>query len=202
MYKLYLHPYSQHSRRVVSLLEETGLDYEPIPVDLANGEHLSAEFLAVNPNHQVPTLVDGDIKLHESNAILRYLCVKHDLADWYPADLPARATVEQWLDWAQCRLGPAVINIVFNRVFLGDKGDQEAIARGLKQMIELSRILEKDLEGKVFLAGVKPTIADLALASNMFQLGLAKEMPDTENIQGWYSRICELEGYRKSLPPK
>ena len=202
MYKLYLHPYSQHSRRVVSLLEETGLEYEPIPVDLANGEHMSAEYLAINPNHQVPTLIDGDIKLHESNAILRYLCAKHALTDWYPDDLPARAVVEQWLDWAQCRQGPAVINIVFNRVFLGDKGDQKAIESGLKQMVELSGILEKDLAGKVFLAGDKPTIADLAIASNLFQLGLAKEMPDSENIQGWYGRVCELEGYRKSLPPQ
>jgi glutathione S-transferase len=202
MYKLYLHPFSQHSRRVVSLLEEAGLEYEPIPVDLANGEHVSADYLAINPNHQVPTLVDGDIKLHESNAILRYLCVKHALTDWYPDDLPARAAVEQWLDWTQCRLGPAVVAIVFNRLFMGDKGDQEAIARGLEQMVELSDNLEKELAGKMFLAGDRPTIADLALASNLFQLGMAKEMPGSENIQGWYGRISELEGFRKSLPPK
>ncbi len=202
MYKLYQYPFSQHSRRVVSLLEEAGLEYESILVDMANDEHRSAQYRALNPNHQVPTLLDGDIKLHESNAILRYLCVKHALTDWYPDDLPARAAVEQWLDWTQCRLGPAVTAIVFNRVFMGDKGDQEAIAHGIKQMIELSDILEKDLAGKVFLAGDKPTIADLALASNLFQLGLAKEMPDSENIQGWYGRVCELEGFVKSLPPK
>ena len=99
MYKLYQHPYSQHSRRVVSLLEETGLEYEPMLVDLLNAEHMSAQYLAINPNHQIPTLVDGDTRLHESNAILRYLCVKHALTDWYPDDLPARAAVEQWLDW-------------------------------------------------------------------------------------------------------
>jgi glutathione S-transferase len=200
MYQLYLHPYSQHSRRVVSLLEEAGLEYEPIPVDLLNGEHLSAQYLAINPNHQVPALIDGETRLYESNAILRYLCVKNGLTDWYPEDLPARAAVEQWLDWTQCRLGPAVVSIVFNRVFLGDKGDQEAIARGLEQMVELSAILEKELEGKVFLAGDRPGIADLALASNMFQLGLAGEIPDTENIQNWYARVCELKGFQKSLP--
>jgi len=202
MYKLYQYPFSQHSRRVVSLLEEAGLEYESILVDMANDEHRSAQYRALNPNHQVPTLLDGDIKLHESNAILRYLCVKHALTDWYPDDLPARAAVEQWLDWTQCRLGPAVTAIVFNRVFMGDKGDQGAIAHGIEQMVELSDILEKDLAGKVFLAGDKPTIADLALASNLFQLSLAKEMPDSENIQGWYGRVGELEGFVKSLPPK
>ena len=200
MYQLYLHPYSQHSRRVVSLLEEAGLEYEPFKVDLLNGEHMSAQYLAINPNHQVPALIDGQTSLYESNAILRYLCVKNDLTDWYPDDLPARAAVEQWLDWTQCRLGPAVVSIVFNRVFLGDKGDLEAIARGLEQMIELSAILEQELEGKVFLAGDRPSIADLALASNIFQLGLAGEIPDTENFQNWYARVCEIEGFQKSLP--
>ena len=93
-------------------------------------------------------------------------------------------------------------SIVFNRVFMGDKGDQAAIARGIEQMVELADILENDLDGKVFLAGDGPTIADLALASNLFQLSLAKEMPVTDNIQGWYARVCTLEGFVKSLPPK
>ncbi len=201
MYRLYQYPFSQHSRRVVSLLEEAGLEYEPILVDMARGEHQSTSYLAINPNHQVPTLLDGDIKLHESNAILRYLCVKNGLSDWYPEELPARAAVEQWLDWTQCRLGPAVTAIVFNRLFAGDKGDQEAIAQGLEQMVELSDILEKELQGKIFLAGERPSIADLALASNLFQLGMAGEIPDSTNIQGWYGRVSQLDGYQKSLPP-
>jgi glutathione S-transferase len=91
MYILYHFPYSQHARRVVSLMEEAGLPYELRHVDMAKGAHRSAEYLAINPNHQVPTLIDGEIKLHESNAILRYLCVKHGLNAWYPQELPLRA---------------------------------------------------------------------------------------------------------------
>jgi glutathione S-transferase len=67
-------------------------------------------------------------------------------------------------------------------------------------MVELSAILEKELEGKIFLAGDRPSIADLALASNMFQLGLAGEIPDSENILSWYARVGELDGFQKSLP--
>ena len=91
--------------------------YELRHVDMAKGAHLSADYLAINPNHQVPTLVDGDLVLHESNAILRYLCHKHGLTEWYPADPKHRARVEQWLDWNQSRLSPAVIDIVFNSLF-------------------------------------------------------------------------------------
>ncbi len=200
MYTLYGVPFSQHSRRVVSLLEEAELPYEQHTINLVIGEHMSPGYLALNPNHQVPTLLDGDFKLHESNAILRYLCAKHHLTDWYPEDPKTRGAVDQWLDWNQCRLSPSVIGIVLNKVFLGENGDRSAIAKGELSMVELSQILEAGLEGRSFLASDHPTIADLSVASNMFQLGFANAMPTTPNINGWYGRISALPGFQKSLP--
>ena len=201
MYVLYHFPYSQHARRVVSLLEAAGLPYELRHVDMAKGAHLSAAYLAVNPNHQVPTLLDGDLTLHESNAILRYLCHKHDLTDWYPADPKHRARVEQWLDWNQCRLSPAVIDIVRNKLFRGDKSDLGAIARGEANLRELAPILDAGLAAQDFLTGPKATIADLAVASNLFQLGLAKASPPGMHTAAWYQRMGTLDAFRKSLPP-
>jgi glutathione S-transferase len=202
MYILYHFPYSQHARRVVSLMVEANLPFTLRHVDMGKGEHRSAEYLAVNPNHQVPTLIDGNIRIHESNAILRYLCAKHELAAWYPEDLPARAKVEQWLDWNQCRLSPAVVDIVLNKVFLGPSGDQTAIARGLSTLPELWSILDAGLADTQFLAGSRPTIADLSLASSIFQLTFASITPTSQNILNWFSRASELEGFQKSLPPK
>ncbi len=201
MYTLYHTPYSQHARRVVSLLEEAGLDYELRRIAMDKGEHASPPYLAINPNHQVPTLVDGDVKIHESNAILRYLCVKHGLTDWYPKDLKLRAAVEQWLDWNQCRFSPTVVDIVLNTVFMGDQADRAAIERGRKNLPELAAILEAGLAKTAFLAGIKPTIADLSVASNIFHLSLADAVPGEPNIAAWYKRMGELGGFRKSLPP-
>lgn len=200
MYVLYHFPYSQHARRVVSLLEEAQLDCELRHVAMDKLEHLSAEYLAINPNHQVPTLLDGDIKIHESNAILRYLCAKHQLADWYPTDLAVRARIEQWLDWNQCRLSPAVVDVVLNSVFLGAKGDREAIERGRNKLRELLPVLDAGLDGRRFLAGQRPTIADLSLGSSIFQLSLADIAPAGDNAQRWFQRVNEIEGFRKSLP--
>ena len=202
MYVLYHFPYSQHARRVVSLMVEANLDYELRHVDMSKREHLSPEYLAINPNHQVPTLIDGDVKIHESNAILRYLCTKHDLTAWYPHELAARARVEQWLDWNQSRLSPAVIDIVRNKVFLGPAGDQAAIERGLSRLPELWSILDAGLADMSFLAGPRPTIADLSLASSIFQLTLAGITPTGRNATDWFSTVGELEGFRKSLPPR
>lgn len=200
MITLYQFPYSQHSRRVVSLLEEAGIEYNNQTVNMMEGEHMSPAFLEINPNHQVPTLVDEDVKIHESNAILRYLCEKYELTNWYPKGLAERANVEQWLDWIQCQMSPSVVAIVFNTMFAGDKADQKAISDGQEKLLELSLILENALEGKAFLGGEVSTIADLALASNIFHLGLVKQIPESQNIQAWYQRISALEGFKKSLP--
>ena len=202
MYVLYHFPYSQHARRVVSLLEAAGLPYELRHVDMAKGEHLSAAYLAINPNHQVPTFVDGELKLHESNVILRYLCQKHALTDWYPADLAQRARVDQWLDWNQSRLSPAVIDVVFNTLFAGERSDRQAIARGQAKLQELGPILEEGLRPDDFLTGPTPTIADLSVASNLFQLGLADVMPAGARIASWYRRVGDMDAFRKSLPPQ
>lgn len=200
MYVLYHFPFSQHSRRVVSLLIEAGLEYEARQVDMAKGEHRSADYLRINPNHQVPTLIDGEVKIHESNAILRYLCFKHDLTQWYPPALPVRAAVEQWLDWNQCQLSPAVVDIVRNSVFLGERGDAAAIQRGKARLLELEPLIDATLAHSSYISGASPTIADLSLASSIFQLTLANIHMTGEGTRGWFERMSRLEGFRRSLP--
>lgn len=202
MYTLYNHPISQHARRVVALLESAGLDYESRFVDLGAAEHLSPHFLAINPNHQVPTLVDGDIRIHESGAILRWLCTRHQLNAWYPTELRERAEVEQWLDWTQSRLQTPVIEIVFNTLFAGENADPSAIERGRKSMRELAEILDASLEGRTWIAGGHhPTIADLALGTNITHLDLADAQPQSPNIQAWIQRVLALPGFAKAMPP-
>lgn len=200
MLTLYHNPFSQHARRVAALLVEVNIPYTSMHVALNEGAHMATDYLAVNPNHQVPTLIDGDVKIHESNAILRYLCQKHELSHWYPADLAVRACVDQWLDWNQCRLSRSVIDIVLNKVFMGSDADRDAIGRGEKNMVELSTILGDRLEGRDFLASDLPTIADLSVASNVSQLQLADAVPDHPAIRAWYQRVCDIPGFKKTLP--
>ena len=154
--------------------------------------------MAINPNHKVPTLLDGDVKIHESNAILRYLCAKHRLDSWYPSELSARAAVEEWLDWNQCQLSPAVVDVVLNQVFLGENGDTEAIKRGKKRLTELTPILEAHLAERPYLAGNHPTIADLSIASNIFHLSLAGAQPATVSIAAWYARVARNSARKPS----
>lgn len=194
MYTLHMNPFSFYSRRVVALLVECGLPHELRDVNMMAGEHRSDAFLKLNPNGQVPVLVDGDLALAESNAILRYLCTVNGLDGWYPTDARARALVEQWLDWVQCRLAAATGQIVYNTMFAGEQADQGAIAWGQELLAELIPILEEHLAQSACIAGPAPTIADLAVFSCLSQLGLVQARPATPSICTWYDSMAAMNG--------
>ena len=96
--KLYMHPVSMTSRPVRLLIAEHGLGVEEEMVDLMAGAHYQPQFVAVNPNRMVPVLEDGDFRLTESSAILKYLADKFNLPV-YPKDLQQRAKVNEIMDW-------------------------------------------------------------------------------------------------------
>lgn len=194
MHQLYMHPVSFFSRRVLSLLVECDLAYEVRQVNLMAGEHKADSFLALNPNGQVPVMVDGDLVLAESNAILRYLCNVHALEGWYPADALARAKVDQWLDWTQSRLSFATSSIVFNALFAGPRADERALAKGKELLVVLVPILERQLSEFSYVAGDAPTIADLAVFSCLSQLALVGLRPEMPAIARWHEGMAALKG--------
>lgn len=200
MYTLYSHPHSPYCQRVLALMAEAEIPVETRHVDLDKGEHMSAAYLSVNPNHQVPTLIDGDLVIHESNAILRYLCDKHGLENWYPREIAARAMIDQWLDWTQTRLGPASFFVVFNTAFAGDDADVAAIETGHAMLDDLLPVLDTALADRDYVTGATPNIADLAVASNITLLAFADATPEHPNIVAWVRRVCRLPGFQKNLP--
>jgi glutathione S-transferase len=96
--KLYMHPVSMTSRPVRLFIAESGLEVEEQLVDLMTGEHHQEPYASLNPNRLVPMLEDGDLRLTESSAILKYLADKTS-SPLYPKDLQARAKVNEMMDW-------------------------------------------------------------------------------------------------------
>ena len=101
--KLYYHPVSTTSRPIVLFAAESGIDLDYEVVDLFTGEHYQPPFEAINPNHLVPVLEDGDFRLTESSAILKYLADKTD-SPRYPKDLKQRARINERMDWVNTQL--------------------------------------------------------------------------------------------------
>lgn len=98
--KLYRHPLSGHAHRVELMLSLLQLPYELVSVDLANGEHKSAEFLAINAFGQVPVIDDNGTFISDSNAILVYLAKRYGGDSWQPQDALAEARIQRWLSVA------------------------------------------------------------------------------------------------------
>ncbi|MBM3569823.1 MAG: glutathione S-transferase family protein [Alphaproteobacteria bacterium] len=96
--KLYMHPVSMTSRPVRLFAAESGIKMDEELVDLMTGAHYQPAFTAINPNRMVPVLEDGDLRLTESSAILKYLADKVG-SPAYPKDLKARAKVNEMMDW-------------------------------------------------------------------------------------------------------
>jgi glutathione S-transferase len=96
--KLYMHPVSMTSRPVRLFIHENGIPVEEQIVDLMTGEHLKPPYTNINPNKLVPVLDDGDFRLTESSAILKYLADKTN-SPAYPKDLQKRAKVNEMMDW-------------------------------------------------------------------------------------------------------
>lgn len=199
--KLYGFPFSQHVRRVRALLIEADLPFEDVPVDLMAGDHRAASFLALNANGKVPVLVDGDLILHESNTILRYLCRKYDLESWYPTHLAKAAIVDQWMDWNQSRLSGPIVDVVLNEAFMGPDGDKDAARRGRDQLTELGGILEHHLSENAFLSGPDPTIADLSVAPGVCHLEYVHCRLGGDAVQAWLDRVSQYKGMIQSAPP-
>jgi len=158
MMKLYHFPLSGHAHRARLFLSLLDLPHEVIDVDLANGEHKSPAFLAINPFGQVPVLEDDGVYISDSNAILVYLAKKSGRSEWLPEDALGAAQVQRWLSVAAGELayGPCAARLitVFGRPFNLD----EVIARAHT----ILALMDQHLTGREWLVGDRPTIADIA----------------------------------------
>lgn len=161
MIDLYTSP-TPNGHKVSVLLEEMGVEYNLIPVDLSQGAQKSPEFLAMNPNGRIPVIVDrdnDDFVVFESGAIMIYLAEKY--GQFYPADPKVRSRALQWLMFQMGGVGPMMGQAnVFYRYF--PEKIQPAIDRYQHECRRLFEVLDSRLGQSRYLAGDEITIADFA----------------------------------------
>ena len=147
-------------------LEELGLDYEYHPVSIGSGEQFAPEFLAFSPNNRIPAILDHDgadgetVGVFESGAILVYLAEK--TGKLLPASGPQRKVVLEWLMWQMGGFGPMLGQAHHLNFYPKDKIDY-AMDRYSKEANRLYGVLDRQLEGKTYVAGEDYSIADIAI---------------------------------------
>lgn len=200
--KLYFNPLSPNVRRVRFTAAVLGLELEEKQLDFAKGEHKSAEYLALNPNGAVPTLVDGDFVLTESRAIMQYLASKKPESGLLPRDEAARADVSRWQFWDAAHFSPQLGSLGFERVFKGMMGlgepDAGKIQEALTNFRRFAGVLNKRLEGKQFLVGNTLTLADLTIASSMmYAKQVEAPIAEFPNVESWFGKITSMDAWKK-----
>ena len=151
--------------KITIMLEECGLPYRLIPLDISKGEQFTPEFLAISPNNRMPAIVDHEgpggkpISVFESGAILQYLGRK--TGKFYPLKERARVATEEWLYWQVGNLGPMAGQAHHFRLYAQEKLPY-AINRYTNEMHRIYGVMNKRLADVPFLAGEDYTIADMA----------------------------------------
>ncbi|MDD5274028.1 MAG: glutathione S-transferase family protein [Methylovulum sp.] len=205
--KLYHFPISPNSRRVIAVLHHLGLDCQLQAVDLLKGEHLQADFLQLNPNHMIPTLVDGDFVLWESNAIMQYLCSKVPDNSLLPADPKVHADITRWQFWQVGHFGRACGVFIFENILKGalklGEPDAAELAKATDNFHRFAKVLEEHLTGRDWLVGDTLTLADFSVASLLELTALAKyPLEGYPEIARWYSAIEQIPAWQSSTPAK
>ncbi|KAF2901364.1 hypothetical protein ILUMI_04822 [Ignelater luminosus] len=190
--KLYLFNGSPGVRSVLITAKAIGIDLELHQVDFFKQEHLSPEYLKINPQHSVPTLDDNGIAFWDSHAINAYLVRKYGKDDsLYPKDFLKRAIVDQRLHFDSGVLFP-LLKIIDVSYF--KKEITEVPPRCVKEINEAYQFLEKFLESHQWIAGDNVTIADFSLVTTITSLNYHVKI-DPEfypNVTGWVKKAQEL----------
>jgi glutathione S-transferase len=196
---------SVNVQKVLWCAEELGLSYRRIDAGMAFGRNTEPEYLAMNPNGRVPTLVDGDFVLWESNSIMRYFALAYGQGSpIYPATSTARAGVDRWLDWTLSTLQPVDRPVFWALVRTPpDKRDMVVVQKDVDAEAVVWRIPDAQLATRRFIEGDEFTLADIALgafARRWFGVeGVSK--PGFPHLERWFAELSDRPGFRKFIAP-
>jgi glutathione S-transferase len=196
---------SVNVQKVLWCAEELGLTWRRIDAGMAFGRNTEPEYLAMNPNGRVPTLVDGDFVLWESNSIMRYFALRYgDGSPLYPAAAAARAAVDRWLDWTLSTLQPVDRPVFWALVRTPpEQRNMAAIQKDVDAEAAVWRIPDARLATRKFIEGDQFTLADIALgayARRWFGVeGVSK--PRLPHLERWFAEFSDRPGFRKFIAP-
>ncbi len=203
--KLYGFPPSPNTWKVRAVASHLGAPLELEFVDLSKGASHTSAYLALNPTGRTPTLVDGDFKLWESNAIMQYIASKNANSLW-PNDAQKRADITRWQCWQLAHWGAEACQpLTFQRLVkkfmnLGPP-DAAIVATATEAFNKGAKVLDAHLAKQPSLVGKDLTLADFAVAVPLFY---AKEadlpLGPYAHLRRWFERVSALPAWRETAP--
>ena len=198
--KLY---YAANTRaiRIAWLFEELGMDYEIVPFKLGDKSMREPDYLAVNPNGRVPTIVDGDVTIHESGAIVEYVLARYGNGRLIPAqDSPEFAEYLQWLHYAEGMIMPQINVIMVETVFLPpERRNETNVKRATKLLNNMLKAVDAALEGKEYLAGEFSGADIMCGQAVIVSDRLGADLSDKPNLKPYIDRLKAWPAFQKAV---
>ncbi|XP_046967287.1 glutathione S-transferase 1-1-like [Vanessa cardui] len=194
---LYYVPGSAPCRAVLLTARALNLNLNLKLVDLHHGEHLKPEYLKINPQHTVPTLVDDGYPIYESRAIITYLVNKYGKGSaLYPEDPKARALVDQRLYFDIGTLYQRFGDYFYPQIFGGAPADKDKLAK----VEDALKLLDTFLEGQKYVAGPNLTVADLSIVAGVSSFEASDiDFKKYANVKRWYETVkSTAPGYQEA----
>jgi glutathione S-transferase len=203
--KLYAIVGSPNSRKVLAVINHLGLDVDIEYLDLLAGDHKKHAYEALNPNTMVPTLVDGDLKLWESNAINQYLAEKSQENSLFPVDLVIRADIVRWQCWELAHFNQAFGTLAFEAIakpsFMGMQGDQAVIDWAKTQLHRFASVLNNHLADRLYLVGDSITLADYSMIHvEFFKEAIPFDWSPFIHLNNYFERMRQSPSWAATAP--
>src|SRR3954469_10425799 len=185
---------SGNVQKVIFLLEELGLPYERKDYGKQFENTTTPEYAAMNPMKKVPTLVDGDVVIWQSNSILRYLVGKKP-NDLYPADAAQRSQVDRWMDWTLAELNPAYLGGFRD----AKKAEADRAPDTATNLANELKLLEAQLAKGEWVAGSQLSLADISLGPIVKRcVGFPLGLPAFPKTQAWIAALQKRPAFQKA----
>ncbi|MBW4662890.1 MAG: glutathione S-transferase family protein [Chroococcus sp. CMT-3BRIN-NPC107] len=194
MLKFYYHPLSPISRRVWLLLLEKQIPHQPIEVNLGIGQQFESEFLAINPFHHVPVIVDGDFRVFESLAILDYLELRYPDLALIPTEIQATTKMRM--------VQQVTVNELMSKVTAVVNVEQQPLSDAKQTHLATAwQFLDNELQGKTYFGGDRLNLGDIVAGATIplfHRLGVSfNEYP---YLEAWRERISDRPAWQQTTP--
>jgi glutathione S-transferase len=203
--KLYGFPPSPNTWKVRALAAYLGVPLDVEFVDLLKGGSRTPAYLSLNPTGRTPTLVDGDFKLWESNAIMQYIASKIATPLW-PNDARTRADIVRWqcwqlAHWAAEACHPLTFQRFVKQLFNLGPPDEAALTKGTEAFNKEAKMLDDHFAKQKYLVGDTLTIADFSVAAHLlYAKQAAMPLGNYSHLRAWFERVTSLPCWRETAP--
>ena len=193
---------SSNVQKVLWCCDELAIPYRREDFGGEFGKVNDSEYMSLNPNSRVPTIVEDDgFSLWESNVITRYLADKYGKGGLMPRDPRQRADADRWMDWQQTTVLPFMTPIFWGLVRTAeDDRDMPAIDGHITAGAAIFEILESRLSGRDFIVGDRLSVADIPNAIMVYRwFALVENGPEFPAMRAWFDRLGDCPGFRKHV---